>query len=175
MGEEVAGVVPEHTFALTKCIFNEGFNTQMVAKSCPVYTGLYEPDTSGPNPMRKWIYFKVIDFEHCTKEDFCFGYIARGVNFELFTDAEGNKKTRPINLTDRSKCTRPYVAIIIPGQDSPAGRPVDVLGHDGTLLQDPMLTVALQAEWQRIFDEFNARFTVADFNSQFPVDTTTLR
>ncbi|KAF9056893.1 hypothetical protein BDP27DRAFT_1433273 [Rhodocollybia butyracea] len=89
---------------------------------------------------------------------------------ELFTNAGGNKETRPVKVTKRYP-GKAYVAIIprSSGDISPAGRPVDaqaVLDPDEMLQQDPMLTVALQAEWQRIFDEFNARFTVAEFNPQ---------
>ncbi|KAF9064526.1 hypothetical protein BDP27DRAFT_1367111 [Rhodocollybia butyracea] len=176
---------------LSRAIFNEGLGDRNIRTRKPHYTGRYKPDTIGPNPKTAWIYLTLIKYKRdtlgctldCTEKTPCKVWLAQGDRHGTRTVTgvkRGRKKllhdtVQKMNADSRKRLvlkTWPldsgrgtgYAGI---GQGLPpwdknskkvCGRPVGKTG------EEPFVTVARQKEWDRLLDEFNARFAEKDFN-----------
>ncbi|KAF9046975.1 hypothetical protein BDP27DRAFT_1434484 [Rhodocollybia butyracea] len=165
MNDDLGNDILTGTTALSRAIFNEGFNVR-VSKLRPEYRGRNEADTIGPNPLRRWYYFTLINYEDCIQEAPCFGWIARGNGYQIEKLANGSTTVKPDILA--SSITGKTYAGISPGrpaqngfvgeQGNPVANPVTQ-----TSPRDPRVLIKMQQEWRQLLIEFNERFMNSSF------------
>ncbi|KAF9062680.1 hypothetical protein BDP27DRAFT_1481754 [Rhodocollybia butyracea] len=175
---------------LSMAIFNKGFGYMDVRPLKPKYTGSYEPDMIGPTPEMAWIYLQFFNYKHenlvCTEAKKCWVWIAQGDSYRTRTsrtkkislrivplvleekgEGKGGKRKSSEGQSGEKKSEEkrgtPYVCI---GQGPPEtwerdkvyGRPAEKEG------EKDFVTKAKQDEWDRLWDEFNARFNNTNFD-----------
>ncbi|KAF9061580.1 hypothetical protein BDP27DRAFT_1428805 [Rhodocollybia butyracea] len=146
MNDDLGNDILTGTTALSRAIFNEGFNIR-VSKLRPEYRGRNEADTIGPNPLRRWYYFTLINYEDCIQEAPCFGWIARGNGYQIEKLANGSTTPR-----------RPAQNGFVGEQGNPVANPVTQ-----TSPRDPRVLIKMQQEWRQLLIEFNERFMNSSF------------
>jgi len=103
-----------------------------------------------------WIYVRYLDAEiGC---DPCFGWVAKSSSFRIEGTDDGKKAYRiPLTPTGQGK----LYAGMCKGKPAPNVPKEEWQGKPASFSGDPLLLVAFQNEWERLWGLFNARFMIA--------------